>query len=529
MLNEARYFARMMAGCRRFIRTPPVADPESLVQANLSRREDNFLELMRRAVFARPSCAYARLFNWAGCGFEDLSAGVLKDGLDATLARLHECGVRLSHDEFKGKKPIERTGLRIQASPADFANPLVRGALETTSSGSRSTGTVTRPSVEFQVYREAQDALFVGQFNPREKAIGAVLPILPSTVGFNRMLTFQRRGTPVEKWFALGGSWRDSAHYRTLIHLLVLEARAHGLGVPFPTYIARDDFSPAARWIGKRLPAGREVLWMGPVSMGVLVASAAREAGIDLKGTTFLCGAEPLTAARREVMESAGGRVYPRYGISELGWVGCSCEQMDRGNSVHVMRDSLAVISRRRRAPMTDVEVDSLAFTTLLPVSTYVLVNVEMDDCGTLEPARCNCRFQEMGFTQQISDVYSYGKLTGQGITLLGGDLISIIERSLPARFGGTPADYQLLELDGSDGAIVELRVSPRVGAGPEGEVRSFFLAEVKRLWGGSLTARQWGQTGAVRVAFQDPVISGGRKINPLHLLGTAPRGDRST
>jgi hypothetical protein len=522
MLNEARYYARMMAGCRRFIRTPPASDPRSLVADNLARREENFLELMRQVVFANPANPYYKLFDWAGCGYEDLRRAVLKDGLETTLAELRRLGVRLTHDEFKGKKPIQRSGLQIEAMPRDFSNPLVRGALETTSSGSRSRGTVTRPSVEFQVYREAQDALFVGQFEPSKRAIVAVLPILPSTVGFNRMLTFERRGTPVEKWFALGGAWRDSGHYRLLIHLLVLEARMMGLRAPFPSYIPSNDFSPVAKWISARRREGRAVLWMGPVSMGVRTAAAAIEGGIEIEGTTFLCGAEPLTSARREVMEAAGGHVFPRYGISELGWVGCSCRQMNKGSSVHVMRDSMAVISHKRSAPMAEVEVESLLFTTLLPFSTYVLVNVEMDDCGTLEPARCDCQFKAMGFTQQISNVYSYGKLTGQGITLLGGDLLSVLEKSLPSRFGGTPADYQLVELDGKAGAIVELRVNPRVNVRREDEIRGYFLAEVRRLWGGSLTARQWGQTGAVRVVFEEPIISGGRKINALHLLGTS-------
>jgi hypothetical protein len=168
------------------------------------------------------------------------------------------------------------------------------------------------------------------------------------------------------------------------------------------------------------------------------------------------------------------------------------------------------------------MEVESLMFTTVSPVSIFVLVNVEMDDSGKLEPARCNCELKAMGFTQQISNVYSYGKLTGQGVTLLGGDLLNILERSLPARFGGTPADYQLVERDGQSGVIVELRVNPRVGLRPASEVLKFFLAEVRRLWGGSLTARQWGQTGAVRVVFEEPFSSGGRKINSLHLLGSS-------
>lgn len=138
MLAEARYFARMMAGCRRFVRTPPAADPHSLIAHNLARREENFLELMRRVVYANPDNPYFKLFQWAGCGYEELKTAVARDGLEPTLAELRKSGVCLSHDEFKGKRPIERSGLRIEVQPRDFTNPLVRGALETTSSGSRS-------------------------------------------------------------------------------------------------------------------------------------------------------------------------------------------------------------------------------------------------------------------------------------------------------------------------------------------------------------------------------------------------------
>jgi len=97
---------------------------------------------------------------------------VKRDGLEATLEVPRKAGDYLSHDEFKGKTPIRRAGSQITAKPSDFVNPLVRGSIETTSSASRSTGTVTRSSVEFQVYREAQDALLVEQFDPSGEDAG---------------------------------------------------------------------------------------------------------------------------------------------------------------------------------------------------------------------------------------------------------------------------------------------------------------------------------------------------------------------
>src|SRR5690606_26423837 len=144
----------------------------------------------------------------------------------------------------------------------------------------------------------------------------------------------------------------------------------------------------------------------------------------DIAGALFIAGAEPLTPAKRATVRAAGCDIFPRYGISELGWVGCACRGMTSGTAVHVMMDSVAVISHRRPAAFSDVEVESLLITTVLPSSAYVLINVEMDDSGVLGEVDCGCPLQAMGFTQQLSDIYSFGKLTGQGVTLLGSNIL---------------------------------------------------------------------------------------------------------
>jgi hypothetical protein len=64
MLNEARYFARMMAACWRSARTPGAADPRSLIAESLANREVNFLELMGRTVFANAANPYNKMFRW---------------------------------------------------------------------------------------------------------------------------------------------------------------------------------------------------------------------------------------------------------------------------------------------------------------------------------------------------------------------------------------------------------------------------------------------------------------------------------
>lgn len=101
--------------------------------------------------------------------------------------------------------------------------------------------------------------------------------------------------------------------------------------------------------------------------------------------------------------------------------------------------------------------------TSLLPQAATILINVEMDDAGELGPASCGCELAAMGFNRQAWDIFSYGKLTGHGTSLLSGDLLRILEASLPAAFGGVPNDYQLVEIEGRNQTEYELRVNPRV------------------------------------------------------------------
>jgi hypothetical protein len=176
---------------------------------------------------------------------------------------------------------------------------------------------------------------------------------------------------------------------------------------------------------------------------------AARDAKLDISGTIFMVDGEALTDAKRAEIEAAGCEAHPKYSISEVGSIGQSCRQMRTGNCVHVFRDAVAVVSRVRRAPLSDADVNSLLFTNLLPVAPRFLINAEMDDAGLLEPAVCRCEYSKAGMNLQLRDIFSYGKLTGQGVTLHGSDIVRVLEHALPRRFGGAAGDYQLVEREG--------------------------------------------------------------------------------
>lgn len=529
MLREAIHYTRLAAGLGRlrFARLEP--NPVELMRRYVENREENFLLLMRDAVFQAPANPYQSLFNWAGCEYGDLAAGVRADGLETTLESLRKAGVYVLHDEYKGKRPIQRGSFQLEVTPDDFANPNYRGTLSTMSSGSRSRGTVTSQSTEYLVYREAQEQVFLEELGISRRKHIRMSSILPSTGGIRRGLLMEKRGCPVDKWFALGGTFRESGHYQVVTRLLMLEARMLGVPATLPTFLPQNDFAPVAQWLARRKSEGFDCMLSAGVSNGVRVAAAAAESGLDISGTLIRAHGEALTDAKRSAMEAVGAKPYSGYTISELGKIGGSCLHMTSGNGAHVSRDAMALISYPKKAPLTDVEVESLMLTTLLPFAPTVVVNVEMDDSGVLAPAKCDCTLTRIGLTQTVTDIFSYGKLTGQGMTLMGSDLLQILERKLPDRFGGGPTDYQLVEQEGAHQTEVELRVHPSIATRSIEEVKSYFLSELRQVYGGSLSSRNWSQTNGVKVVFAEPYTAGTRgKVHPLHLLGTHSRQQSS-
>jgi hypothetical protein len=518
MWREAAYYTGMARGVWQYLSSPPLADPLGELRARVAAREDSFLDLARRVVYANPDHPFHSLLAVAGCAYADLERAVRQDGLEAALQQLCSAGVYLTQDEFKGQTPLVRGGREIACGPERLTNPLITGLMETRSSGSRSPGTPTRKGTAFHVYREAHDQLILDAWHMGGAEWVQVRALLPSTAGLNGAFRAARRGNPVKRWFAAMGSWTDTGHYRSVTAAMVRLARLRGYAVPLPEPLPPNDFAPVARYVAGRKQAGVRCVVSAFASPAVRVAAAAVDEGLDIAGTLFLSGGEPSTAAKRQVVARAGAQWCVVYHIAEVGPIGYSCPELE-GNSVHLLRDSLAVITRRREAPLAAGPVNSLAFTTVLPFAARFLINTEMDDSGTLRTATCQCSFAACGLHTVMENIASYGKLTGQGMTLVGTDVVRILEECLPARFGGGPGDFQLVEREGPGQTVVELRVSPRAGRAACSEIRSYFLAQLKKQYGGSLAARTWQHSGAVRVVREEPLTTRTGKVLPLHLL----------
>jgi hypothetical protein len=260
-----------------------------------------------------------------------------------------------------------------------------------------------------------------------------------------------------------------------------------------------------------------------PVSAAVKVCQAAIEHDLDIRNTHFFASGEPLTEAKRKQIEAAGASVTPWYTMSEVGRIGIGCSAGCSSDDVHFLSDSVAMIQRRRRVEHIDRFVDTFLYTPLLPSAPKMVLNLESDDCGEVRTRSCGCLFGELGLDQHLSNIRSYAKLTGSGMTMIGSGFVRILEEALPRKYGGAATDYQLLEEEDIQGRTrLSLVIDPKIGAVDEGEVVATVLDELRGSDdAGGLTASLWTQAKALRVKRMAPVPQYG-KVATLHLTKMA-------
>src|SRR5207248_8546460 len=119
--------------------------------------------------------------------------------------------------------------------------------------------------------------------------------------------------------------------------------------------------------------------------------------------------------------------------------------------------------------------------------------------------------------------IFSYGKVTTQGTTIEASELVDLIETALPARFGGAPGDYQLVEVDGAAQSEILLRVSPRLQNVDPALVREFFREALGRVLRGSFSFELWRFSAGLRVAFEEPEHTATGKVLPVRLRSASP------
>ena len=125
------------------------------------------------------------------------------------------------------------------------------------------------------------------------------------------------------------------------------------------------------------------------------------------------------------------------------------------------------------------------------------------------------------GLTEHIREIRSFNKLTGEGVTLVGSDMVRILEEVLPARFGGSPLDYQLLEEEDDLGRTrLHLVVSPAIRIDDEAMVVETVLGALRKCTvAGDLAAAIWSQAGTLRVRRAAPVWTARGKFMPFRRI----------
>ena len=399
-------------------------------------------------------------------------------------------------------------------------NPFSRPTWHKETSGTTGTPARLPKSAASSAHYACYQAVSLRQLGVERRRWFSLAPILPSTHGMTHHIWNQKGGLKVDRWFAAPGNRPESRYHRAVTRAFLAELRLLGVPAPPLTFLPQNDFFPVAREIASARALGAASFVNGPASSCVRVAAAALEEGLDISGARFLAGSEGLSPAKAATIHRAGAEAIAMFWASELGPLGFGCPHYEGQNTVHHFRDATAIVRAPVVPPGSESEIQSLFFTTLLPSAPLFLVNYELGDEGEIEPATCNCRFSQLGFNTVISGIRSYTKMKAHGITHAVADVVRVVEDLLPAHFGGSAADFQLAEQEIDGRTVVILRANPRIGAVCAREVETFFLDEVRKLFGGSLTVRTWTHAGAFKVLAEAPLAGATGKIMPVHLQG---------
>jgi hypothetical protein len=303
---------------------------------------------------------------------------------------------------------------------------------------------------------------------------------------------------------------------------LALLGRLSGHRFPLPERCDLASPEPLIDWLAEQLHDHRPLVLWTTASAGVRLAVAARLAGRDLSGMTFLVGAEAVSATRRRQIEASGAQVIVQYGSVELSGIAFSCATPSAADDVHVMADRYAVVSRPRPALAGGPSVEAMMFTSLAPSAEKIGLNAELGDTAVIDRRACGCRLGTLGLNTHLSEIRSFEKLTSEGVTFARSNLERILEEVLPARFGGVGLDYQIGEEEAADSIMrLVLRVSPAVGEIDDDALRTTLLNELGK--GGQVDqyqARIWRDTGTIEIRREAPIATQAGKMLPFQRVG---------
>lgn len=524
---DLKMYGRFALGLRSFLRnTISLDQARAIIRTRMQERDASFLRVIEKGIFGNPRSAYLPLLKLAGCELGDIGNLVGSHGIEPTLRKLRAAGVYISFEEFKGRKPLVRGGQHISTGPRSFDNPYLSNFYRSETGGSTGAGSRVETDLDHLAAQAPHLMLTWEVHNVLDAPTVLWRGVLPDGSGINNLLRACHFGRVPQKWFSPFSreSLKPALKFQLATYGTVVLGRLYGVPVPWPEPVSIDRAIVVARYVAETLEALGSCLVVVTVSRALRVCVEAEQEGFDLTGATFMIAGEPATPAKVRGITKTGARCFPTYGLAESGRIGMGCGNPMDSNDLHVLSDAFAVIQHPRRVPGWELEVEAFNITSLLLTAPKLLLNVEVDDYGILERRSCGCPLESYGFTDHLREVHSFRKLTGEGVTLVGSEMVRILEEVLPARFGGSSLDYQLVEEEDEQGFTrLSLVVSPKIDIGEEETVIRTVLETMGRSSVAADTARAiWSQAHTLRVKRAEPVWTSRGKLMPLHLVRRA-------
>jgi len=516
-------FARLPLALHRFLRRPltlPAA--EEIVRRRMTRRDESFLRIVQRSVYAHERSPYLALLRHAGCEFGDLPAAVRTRGVEGALRQLRGQGVYVTYEEFKGRRPIVRPGLTLPVKSSDFDNPFARQDSTVYTGGSTGLATAVGQDLDYIAAGAPHTALMLEAYGLWDApTLHWQNPFPGNGWRFIVQRTYLRQYA--RRWCTYCGVREPKGWFKYYLASqgMWLSLRVLGQYVPAPRFVGLEQADVIARWTHETLRAEGRCLWYTGVSRALRIARAAQDAGLDLTGTTARIGGEPVTAAKVEALARSGVRCLTTYGMNETGAIGIGCLKPAEVDDVHLLHDAFALITHPVPAGQSGVTVPAFNLTSLIDSSFKVMLNYETDDYGAVEERSCGCPLGSYGYTTHLHGIRSYSKLVGEGVSLVGNEILQILERVLPARFGGTLLDYQIQEEEDADGLTrLYLVVDPRIAIADDREVIDAFYAALRSSSPMADAARAvWQHAHSLRIRRQVPLTTARGKLLPLHVV----------
>ncbi len=493
-----------------------------MLMDGLRDREASLLKLIRRAIWENPRSPYLALLRWAGVEWGDLERMFVADGTDSALDKLHAAGVYIALDEFKGKRPIRRGTFELPVHHEDFDNPLLKGHFEGQTGGSGGVRRRLLIDLDLIEHDAAAHSVFLESFGLSDRPAGIWRAVPPTNSGIKKPLMAAKIGRRIDRWFSPSPVPWSPAEFKYTAFLLytVAAARLSGRHFAYPEYVPKERVEVIARWLAEMVAAGTPAAFDSAASAAVRICTAAQELGLDISGSFFRTGSEPLTSVRAEIVKATGARVACHYSSSETGPMGMACADNRHPDELHILLSKMAVLQKEQAIGLGGANVGMLYLTTISTASPKLMLNVDTGDSGLLERRKCGCLFGEIGFHLHLRQIRSHEKLTSEGIRLTGDDLLRLVEEILPKAFGGGPNDYQLVEDDFQGLPRVQVLVHPRLGAIDEAAVTNTVLAAINATGPGrAAMVEQLQHTRTFSVLRREPYLTPAYKTMPLHVM----------